>query len=499
MMKKSISCFVSIVLAVVLAVPCLLMPTTVSAKTAKIHPLIPKIEEYYPGLEDYIADGLRDKKSKIDISDYYVSTNNIPHAFKSAVFDNPDIFYVDASGINYNFSNDDGFVKYIYPKYIISKSKIPSYIKKFNKTVNSIIKKVDSDFSAFQKALIVHDEIIKRCQYKNSGDISFTSYGALVNKKTVCEGYSRAFCYLLSKLGIESKVINNQSKEHCWNYVKIGGKWYHVDVTSDDPTPDTCGYVSHKYFLMSDSKIKSTNYNYHQGYKNDITYKSTYKCSSKKYDKSFFRNVNSEIIYNNKAYFYVNSNYKSKHYSALIKKSSKTKAVKVVKDKWLTKSGKFYYNSYSKLCFLDGFIYMTTPREVYRYKIKNGKMKRVFSMPSAWKKNFYGIKVSGRDIVVNKMNGPTEKSANSKLLRISTKQKIYKYPYIGKASVSLKVKSTYTFKVYGGSGKTKYKSSNKKVAKVNSKGKVKALKKGSATITAVKNGKKFKLKVKVKK
>ncbi len=499
-MKKFVNCFISMLLAVVIAVPCLMTSTvSVDAKTAKIHPLIPQVKEYYPDLEDYIAEGLRAKKSKIDVSEYRVSINNIPHAFKSTVFDNPDIFYVDASGIHYNYSNDDGIVKYIYPRYIVSKSKIPSYIKKFNKAANKIIKSVDSSLSAFQKALLVHDAIIENCMYKEGGDITYTAYGALVNKKAVCEGYSRAYCYLLSKLGVESKVINNQSKEHCWNYVKVGGKWYHVDVTSDDPTPDTCGYVSHTYFMMSDSKIKSLNYAYHKGYKNDITYKSTYKCSSTKYNKSFFRSVNSQIVYANKAYYYINNNYKSKHYAALIKRKSKTKAVKYFKDRWMTKSGKYYHNAYSKLCLLDGYIYMTTPREIYRYKIKSGKIKRVFSMPSAWKKNFYGIKVSGRNIIVNKKNSSTEKSVNSKVLKISSKQKIYKYPYISKASVSLKMKSTYTFKVYGGSGKTKYKSSNKKIAKVNSKGKVTALKKGSATITAVKNSKKFKLKVKVHK
>ena len=46
-------------------------------------------------------------------------------------------------------------------------------------------------------------------------------------------------------------------------------------------------------------------------------------------------------------------------------------------------------------------------------------------------------------------------------------------------------------------GKVKFKSSNKKIAKVTGKGKIKALKKGKATITATIGKKSFKCKVTV--
>ena len=36
---------------------------------------------------------------------------------------------------------------------------------------------------------------------------------------------------------------------------KLGGKWYHIDVTWDDPTPDQKGYIGYKYFLLSDQEM----------------------------------------------------------------------------------------------------------------------------------------------------------------------------------------------------------------------------------------------------
>lgn len=75
--------------------------------------------------------------------------------------------------------------------------------------------------------------------------------------------------------------------------------------------------------------------------------------------------------------------------------------------------------------------------------------------------------------------------AKSKIKLNTTKKTIYKG-------------STYTLKVKGTKKKVKWTTSNKKVATVNSKGKVTAKKKGTATITAKVGGKKLKCKITVK-
>lgn len=57
----------------------------------------------------------------------------------------------------------------------------------------------------------------------------------------VCGGYSALYEFLLDGVNIECKYHANFF--HAWNYVKIDGKWYGVDVTcmdQDDSIPD-CG------------------------------------------------------------------------------------------------------------------------------------------------------------------------------------------------------------------------------------------------------------------
>ena len=63
-----------------------------------------------------------------------------------------------------------------------------------------------------------------------------------MNHKCVCEGYAKAFKYMLDSFGIESTLVigtatnsQGESENHAWNYVKLNGRWYAVDCTWDDP------------------------------------------------------------------------------------------------------------------------------------------------------------------------------------------------------------------------------------------------------------------------
>ena len=72
-----------------------------------------------------------------------------------------------------------------------------------------------------------------------------------------------------------------------------------------------------------------------------------------------------------------------------------------------------------------------------------------------------------------------------------------KKPYLTKTSATIDKGKTYQISVNGGSGTTTYTSSNNKVATVSSKGVIKGVGKGSATITVKRNGYSMKFTVKV--
>ena len=73
------------------------------------------------------------------------------------------------------------------------------------------------------------------------------------NDGPVCEGYARAFKVLCDRLGIPCVLTEGYAQTgltakkelHMWNYVKLDGKWYAVDVTWNDP------------FISSSNAVKS--------------------------------------------------------------------------------------------------------------------------------------------------------------------------------------------------------------------------------------------------
>lgn len=112
----------------------------------------------------------------------------------------------------------------------------------------------------------IHDQLINRVSYDNTAasssimSLSHSAYGALVNKRAVCDGYALAYEYLCKEAGIESCVvygkvgIDQYWEEHAWNEVKLGNEWYEVDVTWDDQDDGTADYT---YYNLTSVQMAS--------------------------------------------------------------------------------------------------------------------------------------------------------------------------------------------------------------------------------------------------
>ena len=88
--------------------------------------------------------------------------------------------------------------------------------------------------------------------------ISHTAKGAFEKGVAVCDGYAYAFKSIMDHYGIPCICVHN--RDHMWNEVKLGSKWYFVDTTFDDPvisgTNHTERVSTQKYLLKTTSVIK---------------------------------------------------------------------------------------------------------------------------------------------------------------------------------------------------------------------------------------------------
>lgn len=109
----------------------------------------------------------------------------------------------------------------------------------------------------------IHDYIINNSKYdsdrSDNNIIKYKSdiaYGPLFEGYAVCGGYSDLMELFLEKMNIKSFKVS--TKSHVWNAVLLGDKWYHLDLTWDDPVAtDGLDYLEHKYFLIETEQLIS--------------------------------------------------------------------------------------------------------------------------------------------------------------------------------------------------------------------------------------------------
>ena len=145
--------------------------------------------------------------------------------------------------------------------------------------INSIINLLHlNGKTEYEKISLINNYVTKNVSYDHSKTIpkvSYSAYGALYNRKAVCQGYCNLTYLLCKKAGVYVKTLN--SDDHSWNVVKISGNYYLLDTTWDAANKN-------KYFLTCEKHGNCKKYN-----KNDLKNKEFYnkhKISNNCYGKN---------------------------------------------------------------------------------------------------------------------------------------------------------------------------------------------------------------------
>ena len=142
-------------------------------------------------------------------------------------------------------------------------------INKIETEVDKLYKELVKDDVSMQDNLRnIHDYIINNTKYdierneKNDSPYpSNKATGPLFYNMAICSGYADLYAIFLYKLGLPNYKV--ASLNHVWNAVYLDGKWYHIDLTWDDPvSKDGKDYLLHEYFLVDNNTLKSINAGY---------------------------------------------------------------------------------------------------------------------------------------------------------------------------------------------------------------------------------------------
>ncbi len=181
-----------------------------------------------------------------------VFSTNVGRVVEAVYMDNPVLFWVENSyGCKYG---SDGRVLEISLQYNEASKKIDQSRQKFDEKAEEILRVARTLSSDYEKEKYVHDKLATLVDYDAEAPMNQSAYSALVNGKTVCAGYTRAFQYLMQQLGIPCFYCRGYSGEkHAWNIVELYGDYYNVDLTWDDAKPGN--YV---YFNKTDKDLQLT-------------------------------------------------------------------------------------------------------------------------------------------------------------------------------------------------------------------------------------------------
>ncbi len=180
--------------------------------------------------------------------------------------------------IRYSFKGESVVVSIDYPDYMkiaavmegrMKRSALNAMDKKTLAVVRSVVSKVvKKDMAPYDKALALHDWLVRHVHYWDGSMSGFPKNAAhqaaqpLIAGRGVCEGIAGAYYLLLRQAGVPAKRVI--SEEHAWVLVQVDGQWMHVDPTGNDAAGR--GGISHKFFGLDDDEMYDE-HDMHSGYR----------------------------------------------------------------------------------------------------------------------------------------------------------------------------------------------------------------------------------------
>ncbi len=180
-----------------------------------------------------------------------VPVSEIKNVIMAVYNDHPELFWLNTAFVCKYDKNK--ICAELELEFNITQEEFPETSAQFYNTVNTLLTQVQN-LSDYEKERRIHDLLIEKIEYDKGADMNQSAYSALVEGKSVCAGYARAYQYLMQRMGIPCYYCTGfAGEDHAWNIVALDDGYYNVDVTWDD-TPGG----EYDYFNKTDKQYEDT-------------------------------------------------------------------------------------------------------------------------------------------------------------------------------------------------------------------------------------------------
>lgn len=207
------------------------------------------------------------------VEDVKVSTLNnemVSKCFQCVLNDHPEIFYVEGFRYTNYYTGDELSRIGITGTYTMSRETAKKYRNQIEACADQILENIPVGADEYEKTKYIYEYIIRQTEYDKSAENNQNIISVFLNKRSVCQGYTKAVQYLCRKEGIKATTILGHVKDgnHAWNLVLVDGNWYYLDATWGDSTyyksisTDICGAsteeINYDYLLVTTDFLEMT-------------------------------------------------------------------------------------------------------------------------------------------------------------------------------------------------------------------------------------------------
>lgn len=340
-----------------------------------------------------LYDGLMQAEDSIDLSSYNLTSNQFMEYFSNILNTSPELFYVNNS-IGWSTSGSTGQVLNVRPNYNASGTELKQMKSTYQKKLSDILALVDSDWSKLEQITFLHDYLAQNFSYDtiglNNDNAIYDAYGFLTAGKGVCQAYTLTYIALLKELGINVSVASSDTMQHIWNVVELNGKWYHIDVTWDDPVPDSFGNANHNNLLLSDAAISKNNHS---------NWSCEYQCSDTTYDNYFWTQFSTPFKELSGSWYTIGFNdtaSSSYLYSCDLTAQTTSKVYDI--GKWYSSGSSYWTSSFSGLNVYGNKLYFNSASSIMSYDPADKSCSAVYTPVSG---SIYGMQIKGSELYYN--------------------------------------------------------------------------------------------------
>ncbi len=346
-------------------------------------PLSARAESSLDEAQRILAQAAMNHESTVDLSSLSLPVDQI-QALTDSLFETyPELFHLERS-LSYSYSDTDApTIMEVSLNYRMNAAEYAAAMEQIDSAVGRLTQDLSYAYTNVQKLLLIHDRILLNYQYDTTL-ASTDAHSFFTQGKGTCNAYSMAFMMICRQLGVEAKLVISEEMNHAWVRVKLDGDWFHVDLTADDPIPDRKGRADHRYFLVSDRRLKSEGYtDFEEGF-----------CQSTRYDYADWKNASSPIVFYDGNWYYINAKNSTLYKLAFLESSPV--AIHTIDSVWSSGTqGAYWEGCFSSLVLCDDLLYFNTADQIVSLQPYTSVLTTVFSPQLNPGESIYGLWLGG--------------------------------------------------------------------------------------------------------